>query len=93
MHNVFIVTTADGQIRRIRASHWTYNRAGSFYYTIEFFRSPDAKRSDCILSVERGYSVTPQDMLYESLESSFVMPTSVDRRAPERVQMMSDMFF
>lgn len=93
MLKIFLVTTVDGQTRRIRASHWSYSRLDSAYYHVEFFRAPDAKQSDCMLTVERGYSVIPEDMLYESIESSFVMPTSIDRDDPEHVQIMSDVFF
>jgi hypothetical protein len=60
---------------------------------LSFSRSADGKEGDCSLTVRLGYSVIPEDMLYESIETSFVMPTVVNAETPDEVGMLTDVFF
>jgi hypothetical protein len=71
---VYVITKADGEIIRIRASKFDQCNLGSDFWSIDFYEE-GKQNASAEVSVKLPYSVIPQDMIYESLQDSLIYPT------------------
>jgi hypothetical protein len=88
---LFIIQQDDRETIRVRAASFTNIDRGGGYWELRFYAEGEKKES-AVIMVRVPYSAIPQDMLYDSLADSLILPAVPPPNEAE-VEFLTDSLF